>query len=64
MRIDLTVLAMGCLFTGSALAQQGDGTEVTINTHVFKPAKVPATPERIAQLKSPPDFRSRHSPRA
>ena len=40
-----------------ALAQQGDGTEVQVPSNVFKPAKVPATPERIAALRTPPDVR-------
>lgn len=39
-----------------ALAQQGDGTEVSITTNVFKPNKVPATSERIASLKLPDGF--------
>lgn len=38
-------------------AQQGDGTDVGYPVHVFKPAKVAATPERIAGLKVPPGFR-------
>jgi Raf kinase inhibitor-like YbhB/YbcL family protein len=48
-----------CLATGvasSAYAQQGDGTNVSIGTTIFKPAKVDATPARIAQLKAPPGF--------
>ncbi len=39
-----------------ALAQQGDGTRVAIPIHIFKPEKVEATPERIAQLKAPAGF--------
>ncbi len=39
-----------------ARAQQGDGTHVAIQTHVFKPAKVEATAARIAQLKAPTGF--------
>lgn len=39
-----------------AEAQQGDGTEVAIQTEVFKPAKVPATPERLAALRVPEGF--------
>jgi Raf kinase inhibitor-like YbhB/YbcL family protein len=38
-------------------AQQGDGTNVGWSVHVFKPAKVEATPERIAQIKAPPGFK-------
>lgn len=40
-----------------ARAQQGDGTDVAVQAHVFKPAKAEATPARIAQLKAPPGFR-------
>lgn len=41
--------AAAVLITGfgtSAIAQQGDGTDVSTRINVFKPAKVPATPER------------------
>ena len=34
-------------------AQQGDGTEVAITTHVVKPAKIEPTADRIAQIKAP-----------
>lgn len=40
----------------AAQAQQGDGTRVAIATAVWKPAKVEATPQRIAALKAPPGF--------
>ena len=39
-----------------ALAQQGDGTNVRIDTNVWKPAKVPADAAHIAQLRVPRDF--------
>lgn len=39
-----------------AIGQQGDGTEVSIAASVFKPNKIPATAERIAQLKAPEGF--------
>lgn len=39
-----------------AAAQQGDGTDVTTTSHVYKPNKVDATPARIAALKAPPGF--------
>jgi Raf kinase inhibitor-like YbhB/YbcL family protein len=39
-----------------AFAQQGDGTNVQYPVTVFKPNKVPATSERIAQLKAPEGF--------
>jgi Raf kinase inhibitor-like YbhB/YbcL family protein len=45
------------LFGTPAQAQQGDGTNVGWAVHVFKPAKVDATPERIAQIKAPPGFK-------
>jgi Raf kinase inhibitor-like YbhB/YbcL family protein len=37
-------------------AQQGDGTRASFKTNIFKPAKVDATPERIAQIKAPAGF--------
>ena len=37
-------------------AQQGDGTEVAITTHVVKPAKIEPTADRIAQIKAPEGF--------
>jgi hypothetical protein len=40
----------------AAHAQQGDGTHVQLKTGVFKPPKVDAAPERIAQLKAPAGF--------
>ena len=44
------------LAASPAPAQQGDGTSVAIDAHIFKPAKGDATPERIAALKAPPGF--------
>jgi Raf kinase inhibitor-like YbhB/YbcL family protein len=40
-----------------AHAQQGDGTNVGWQVHVFKPDKVDATPERMAQIQAPPGFK-------
>ncbi len=40
----------------AASAQQGDGTRVAIATAIWKPAKVDATPERIAALRAPAGF--------
>ncbi len=37
-------------------AQQGDGTKTSFRTNIFKPAKVDATPERIARIKAPAGF--------
>ncbi len=48
-------IALACLPL-VAVAQQGDGTRVGFPIHVFKPAKVDPTPERIAQLKMPAGF--------
>jgi Raf kinase inhibitor-like YbhB/YbcL family protein len=51
-------LSLGFLLAiSSAGAQQGDGTNVGYTVHVFKPAKVEPTPERIAQIKAPPGFK-------
>jgi Raf kinase inhibitor-like YbhB/YbcL family protein len=44
-----------CL-ASAAHAQQGDGTNVSISSTIFKPAKVDATPARIAALKAPAGF--------
>ena len=50
------LLAAAALLPWSALAQQGDGTEVPIQTNVFKPDKVPLTEDRVRALKAPPGF--------
>jgi Raf kinase inhibitor-like YbhB/YbcL family protein len=50
--IGLCALGVG----GIAHAQQGDGTNVSISTHVFKPAKVEATPARISEIRAPKGF--------
>jgi Raf kinase inhibitor-like YbhB/YbcL family protein len=50
--LGLCVLGIG----GIADAQQGDGTNVAISTHIFKPAKVEATTARISQLRAPKGF--------
>lgn len=39
-----------------AFAQQGDGTNIQYPVTVFKPNKVPATSERIAQIQAPEGF--------
>lgn len=52
----VVALVVGSLLCGVVLAQQGDGTRVQTTTHVFKPAKVEVTPERLAQLKAPQGF--------
>jgi Raf kinase inhibitor-like YbhB/YbcL family protein len=50
------VAALGAVLAAGAFAQQGDGTDVPISSHVFKPDRVPATDARIAQLKAPAGF--------
>jgi len=53
-------LALACALwapPGPSHAQQGDGTDVPVRTHVFKPAKQLATPERVAALKLPAGFK-------
>lgn len=50
------VPALLFLAVGQALAQQGDGTDVSVQTKVFKPQLVPATAERMAALKVPSGF--------
>jgi Raf kinase inhibitor-like YbhB/YbcL family protein len=54
----LTVFLFAAALIGANVhAQQGDGTNVGWAVHVFKPAKVDATPERLAQIKAPPGFK-------
>lgn len=52
----LAALAL-CLAGSAAVAQQGDGTDVPVRTNVFKPAKIPASPDRVQALKAPPGFK-------
>lgn len=54
-----SVLAASCAALAcstAAFAQQGDGTDVPVAIHIFKPDKAPATPERLAGLKAPAGF--------
>ncbi len=51
-----TFAGLLCLATAAAHAQQGDGTNVSMSTTIFKPAKVDATPARIAAIKAPAGF--------
>jgi Raf kinase inhibitor-like YbhB/YbcL family protein len=53
----LGLMIAASLIASQAHAQQGDGTNVGWAVHVFKPAKVEATPGRIAQIKAPPGFK-------
>src|ERR1051325_2295977 len=58
MKLSLTRMVGTCALAlgGVAHAQQGDGTNVAISTHVFKPAKVEATSARLSQLQEPKRF--------
>jgi Raf kinase inhibitor-like YbhB/YbcL family protein len=51
-----TLAGFGSFFS-QAHAQQGDGTNVAISAHVFKPNKVAPTPERLAQIRAPKGFK-------
>ena len=44
------------LVAGAALAQQGDGTDLALQSNVWKPLKVPVDDARVAQLQVPPGF--------
>jgi Raf kinase inhibitor-like YbhB/YbcL family protein len=44
------------LISATALAQQGDGTRVAIQTHVFKPRKVEPSNELVARVRAPEGF--------
>jgi Raf kinase inhibitor-like YbhB/YbcL family protein len=50
-------LALAAALPLSVHAQQGDGSRTRHVSNVDKPAKVPATPERLAGLKVPAGFR-------
>ncbi len=54
--LGIAPLALGLVLTAPAMAQQGDGTDVSITANVFKPNKVAPTSERLAQLKAPDGF--------
>jgi Raf kinase inhibitor-like YbhB/YbcL family protein len=54
-RMAVLAAALAAVAPG-ALAQQGDGTSVTTQVSVVKPALVEATPERIATLRVPDGF--------
>lgn len=51
------LIAILSVAASTAFAQQGDGNDVPIKTHVFRPDKVPATDARIGQLKAPAGFK-------
>lgn len=53
----LAAALVGAAFEPHAHAQQGDGTDVAISTHVFKPNKVAPTPERLSQIRAPDGFK-------
>src|ERR1700709_2246298 len=51
-------VAAGAIFSCAEVsAQQGDGTNVGYTVHVFKPAKVEATAQRLAQITAPAGFK-------
>lgn len=52
----LAVLGFAAFTASSALAQQGDGTDVAISTHVTKPLLVPTTTASLAAIKAPNGF--------
>jgi Raf kinase inhibitor-like YbhB/YbcL family protein len=52
-----TWLVPGLLYSSLALAQQGDGTDVAVSAHVWKPAKVAADDTRVSQLHAPAGFK-------
>lgn len=52
----IAILLAGLAFTTLVSAQQGDGTDVAVTAHVWKPAKVPADEGRLSQLHLPPGF--------
>jgi Raf kinase inhibitor-like YbhB/YbcL family protein len=52
----LALLVLLSAIAFGAVAQQGDGTDVSITTNVWKPNKVPADPARLAQLRVPAGF--------
>jgi Raf kinase inhibitor-like YbhB/YbcL family protein len=53
----VAILLVGAGLSLAVLAQQGDGTDVPIRTHVFKPDKVEATSDRVAAVKAPAGFK-------
>ncbi|MFC5477864.1 YbhB/YbcL family Raf kinase inhibitor-like protein [Massilia suwonensis] len=48
-----SLLAMA---VSGAYAQQGDGTQVSLDNNIFKPNKLDATPERMRGIKAPGGF--------
>jgi Raf kinase inhibitor-like YbhB/YbcL family protein len=52
----LAALLGGLLCAPPSMAQQGDGTDVSLINNVWKPRKVPADPARVAQLRVAPGF--------
>ncbi|WP_296942914.1 YbhB/YbcL family Raf kinase inhibitor-like protein [uncultured Massilia sp.] len=49
-------MAVLSLVAAGAWAQQGDGTNVGAQVHIFKPDKVAPTPQRMAGIKAPAGF--------
>lgn len=53
----VSLLALAASISGTASAQQGDGTNVKTSISVWKPNKVEATPQRVGALKAPQGFK-------
>ncbi|MFK3739612.1 YbhB/YbcL family Raf kinase inhibitor-like protein [Massilia sp. TN1-12] len=49
-------MAVVCLASAGAWAQQGDGTDTGAQIHIFKPDKVEPTASRMAAIKAPAGF--------
>jgi len=49
-------ILVALLPAGAAMAQQGDGTDVTTIINVWKPRKVPADDAHLSQLRVAPGF--------
>ncbi|PKR89919.1 YbhB/YbcL family Raf kinase inhibitor-like protein [Pleomorphomonas diazotrophica] len=49
-------LVLVLVLSAPVMAQQGDGTDVSITSTIFKPNKVQPTSERLDQLKAPEGF--------
>lgn len=56
-RRTLRCIALSCaVLAVPAAAQQGDGTDETIQAHVFKPAKVALTEQHLRDIRAPEGF--------
>ncbi|MEF7615743.1 YbhB/YbcL family Raf kinase inhibitor-like protein [Aquincola sp. MAHUQ-54] len=55
-RVRAATLLAAAALAAPAIAQQGDGTDVAVQAHVYKPDKVPPTAEHLARLRVPAGF--------